>query len=461
MSKDAKTAVAVIDDDDTARLAIGKMLRLRGCSVETFASAEEALAWDGFADVDCVVTDIKMPGMDGEQLLTEVTRQGHPAPVIMVTGHGDVPMAVRCLKAGAYDFVEKPFENDVLFARVKRAVEKSVLQRESAALQRRLDALCAAEDGRFGMVGRSRPMRDLYDQVTAAATSDAPVMIQGETGVGKELVARAIHNNSARAAGPYVAVNVGALSETVLESELFGHARGAFTGADADRDGRLVTASGGTLLLDEIESISPRAQVGLLRVIEDGLVEPVGSDETRQVDIRLLTATNEDAGRLLEQGHIRSDFYHRIMVLAITVPPLRERSEDIPALIAHFMKQTGKPVPELPEQVLAQMLHYHWPGNVRELKNAVERMVITAHDGTVGPFLPNGNQEGDTRLVSPPSTPGTLRDEIERVERDAIEAALRKHQGKTTSACRALGISRRALYLRMKKYGLKKEEFRP
>jgi two-component system C4-dicarboxylate transport response regulator DctD len=455
--------IVVVDDDEAARLSIGQMLRLRGYAVELFSSAEAALAWPGLRETDAVVADVKMPGMDGEEFLAEIVRRGLAIPVIMVTGHGDVSMAVRCLKAGAYHFVEKPFDDDVLLASVARAAEKTALRRESEELRARLKFLSPEEDGRFGMVGRSRPMHDVYEQIEVAASSDAPVLIVGETGVGKELVARAIHNRSARFNGPFVPVNAGALPETMLESELFGHARGAFTGADRDRDGKLVTASGGTLLLDEVESISERAQVGLLRVLEDGLVQPLGKDETREVDIRLLATSKVDIREEVERGTLREDFYHRIVVLSIAVPPLRERTEDIPLLVSYFLRaatsRAGIPMVEMPEQTLADMLRYPWPGNVRELKNAVERMVITSHDGVAGPFA-RDETLSNPRLLSLPATPGRLRDEMERTERYTIEAALREHSGEVGVTCQALGISRRALYERMRKYGLNKEDFR-
>jgi len=459
----SKGAVAVIDDDDVARLSIGQMLRLRHYRVELFASGEAALACPRLPDLDCVVTDVKMPGMSGEEFLEEALRRGLPCPVIMITGHGDIAMAVRCLKAGAYDFVEKPFEDDVLLASVGRAVEKRMLRRESEELRRRLAWASPDEDGRFGMVGRSAVMQDLYQQVETAARTDAPVLIAGETGAGKELVARAIHGQSARAAGPFVPVNAGALPESMLESELFGHAKGAFTGADAERDGKLVTASGGTLLLDEIVSISARAQMQLLRVLEDGLVQPLGKDVLRPVNIRLLATTKVDLAEQVRLGRMREDFYHRIVVLTIAAPALREHPEDIPLLVSHFLRvaaqRSGAPAPQIPEETLAEMLAYAWPGNVRELRNAVDRMVITAESGVAGPFVQDENLTGG-RLLSLPATAGRLREEMERTERAVIEAALREQRGEITTTCRALGISRRALYERMKKYGLLKESYR-
>jgi DNA-binding NtrC family response regulator len=456
--RSGRPLVAVVDDDETARHSIAQMLRLRGFAVESFASAEAALSWAGLGGAACVVTDVKMPGMDGERLLAEVRARPHAPPVIMVTGHGDVAMAVRCLKAGAFDFVEKPFDDDVLVAHVERAAEQSALRDEAGELRRQLSLLAPTGDGAHGMIGSSRAMREVYAQLEAAARSTVPVAVMGETGAGKELVARAIHAAGARAAGPFVPVNAGALPEGMLESELFGHAKGAFTGALADREGRLASASGGTLLLDEIESISTRAQVQLLRVLDDGVVVPLGADRGRKVDVRLLTSSNADLEAEVRRGAMREDFYHRIMVLPIRVPALRERREDISLLAAHFLRlaaaRAGIPVPTIPPATLNDMLAYGWPGNVRELKNAVERMAITARGGEAGPFEPDRRLE-EGRHLTLPAGAGRLRSELERVERDAIAAALRDH-GSMTDAAKALGISRRALYERLHRYGLRR-----
>ncbi|HUI70745.1 MAG TPA: sigma-54 dependent transcriptional regulator [Spirochaetia bacterium] len=458
-----RPTIVVIDDDEAARHSIGQMLQLRGWRPEVFSSAEAALAWPGLPEAMCIVTDVKMPGMDGEEFLAHMNAMPAAPPVVMITGHGDIAMAVRCLKAGAFDFAEKPFDDDVLLAYVAKAVEKSRLVREARDLRRRLRLCSPGEDGKYGMIGRSRAMQEVYAQVEAAARSDAPVLLLGETGVGKELVARAIHAQSHRAGGPFVPVNAGALPETMLESELFGHAKGSFTGAVEHRDGKLVMASGGTLLLDEIETISARAQVQLLRVLDDGVVEALGSDKPRKVDIRLVCASNTELSEEIRTGNIREDFYHRIMVLCIRVPTLRERPDDITLLVSHFLKlaadRNGVPVPAVPEATLADMLRYPWPGNVRELKNAVERMVITARDGTAGSFSPDVMND-PSRLLSLPPGEGLLRDELEKVERQVIETSLRENKGEINATWHALGISRRALYERMKKYGLDRESYK-
>jgi len=461
--QETKGVILVIDDDEAARLSISQMLKLRGYKSEAFASASDAIAWPGLGSSDCVICDVKMPIMSGEDFLAEAQRIKLTPQVIMITGHGDVSMAVRCLKAGAYDFVEKPFEDEVLLASVARAVEKAALMRESAELRRKISLLSPGEDSAFGMVGGSSAMQELYEQIKIVAPTTAPVLVIGETGVGKELVSKAIHDQSSRKGKSFVAVNAGALPESMLESELFGHAKGAFTGADKDRDGKLVAASGGTLLLDEIESISLGAQVKLLRVLEEGTLYPLGKDDLRNVDIRLIATTKVDLGELVKKGGMREDFYHRIMVFPISVPSLRERPEDIAQLMAHFLGivavKNGIPIPELPEKTLSEMIRYSWPGNVRELRNVVERMVITARDGVAGSFKPD-REIDSSRLLSMPTTSGRLRGEMERTEKQVIETALSESDGRISTACATLGISRRALYERMKKYGITKEDFK-
>ena len=452
--------LVVIDDDDVARQSVAQMLELRGYTVRAFDSAEKVLASQSLGDASCVITDVKMPGMDGEEFLAQAVGLPGAPPIIMITGHGDVAMAVRCLKAGAFDFVEKPFDDDVLLAYVTKAVEQSRLMREADALRRQLTDL--SQVGAFGMIGRSRAMQEVYARIDAAARSAVPVLILGETGAGKELVARAVHAHSSRSRGPFVPVNAGALPENTLESELFGHAKGSFTGAVGEREGKLLCASGGTLFLDEIESISARAQVQLLRVLDDGIVEPLGSDRPRKVDVRLLTASNVDLQQEVKKGTIREDFYHRIMVLSICVPPLRQRAEDIPVLVSHFMRsaaeRNGTSVPRVSEETLAALVAHAWPGNVRELKNAVERMLITSQGGQAGGFVPDMHP-GDERLLSLPGSAGRLHDELERVEKRVIEEALRANHGEIEATYRYLGISRRALYERMKKYGLSRREY--
>jgi two-component system C4-dicarboxylate transport response regulator DctD len=458
-----KAKVVIIDDDDASRLSIAQMLNLRGYFTQIFNSAEAAVAWPRLPDVDCIIVDVKMPGMDGEEFLAEVIRRNYQPPIILITGHGDVAMAVRALKAGAYDFIEKPFDDDLMLASVSRACEKTNLKREADELRHRLSLFPAAGEEMFGMVGRCRIMQDIFQQVEVVAKSNLPVLIMGETGTGKELLARAIHHSSSRAKGPFVAVNAGALSDNMLESELFGHVKGAYTGADRSRDGKLVTASGGTLLLDEIESISLAAQIKLLRVLEDGMVFPLGKDEPQKVDIRLVATTKVNLLDLVREGRLRRDFYHRIVAFTIMAPPLRERPEDLPLLISHFTQNASRrnniPVPDFPERTLNAMLRFTWPGNIRQLKHTIEKMVITSTNGIIGEFTEEENPDF-TRLLSLPATAGKLKEELEKTEKTVITQSLTDNNGEITQTAQVLGISRRALYERMKKYGLNKEDFR-
>jgi len=459
----ASLPVVLVDDDDELREVLVELLAEHGYEVWPFDAAEAALASPRLAEAGVVLSDVRMPGMDGEALLTAVSERHPDLPVVMITAHGEVPMAVRCLHQGAWDFLQKPFDETVLLAAVKRAVQHTVIRREHEALSARLERPPREDDGAFGMVGTSASMQELYRQIQLVAPSEAPVLLRGETGSGKELVARAIHDQSPRSAGPFVAVNAGALPEGLLESELFGHSKGAFTGAVAKREGRLASASRGTLLLDEVEGLSPRAQVQLLRVLEDGLVMAVGSDEPRRVDIRLITASKENVPELVKKGILREDFFHRVVVLTVEVPPLRSRREDIPLLVAHFLRRAarraGGEVPRVPDAVLERLLDHRWPGNVRELQNAVERMFVTARDGEVGAPSPTGDSSSK-RLMSLPATPGLLRDALERTEREVIHTALQAEQGRVAVAARRLGISRRALYQRLERYGIDPDAFR-
>ena len=455
--------VAVVDDDSVTRLQLRHAIETGGYEAQVFSSAAAALAWPGLAEMDCVISDVYMPGMSGEDFLEEIRRRGHKVPVIIITGHGDVSLAVRCLKSGAYDFVEKPISSDTLLAGVARAVERSALARKAAALRRRLRDVDSDRLGRFGMVGRSAAMEAVYERIEQVARSDAPALITGETGVGKELVARAIHGQSRRSEGPFIPVNAGALPETMLESELFGHVRGAYTSAGMDRDGKLVTASGGSLLLDEVETLSLSAQIKLLRALDDGVIHPLGTDDFRKTDVRLLATTKETLRDLVRDGRMREDFYHRIMALTVTVPPLRERVEDIPDLAAYFLRLTanrdGLPAPDVSAEALDKMKRHPWPGNVRELKHAMERMVIASADGAAGE-LEIESPSASPRMLSLPPSGGRLRDALESAEQSVIEASLRENRGEVVATARSLGVSRRALYERMKKYGLRKEDFR-
>ena len=334
---------------------------------------------------------------------------------------------------------------------------------EAAKLREQITKYESSFPGKYGIIGQSSAIEQVFEGINTSAQTDYPVLILGETGTGKELVARAIHDHSPRKNMPFIALNAGAFSESMIESELFGHIRGAYTGADYKREGKLLAANGGTLLLDEVESIPLSVQVKLLRTLEDGLVYPLGKDEPVKTNFRLIISTNVDLKELVTLGKIRHDFYHRLMVLNINIPPLRKRKEDIPLLLAYFIRMSAKhnsiSPPKISEKVLNQMIVYDWSGNVRELKHTVERMVITARNGELQSF--DGTPiELDRRLLSIPETDGKLHDVLEKAEKKCIIQTLKECKGEVSLSATALGISRRALYERMKKYDLNKMDFR-
>jgi two-component system response regulator AtoC len=465
--------VAVVDDDEAARDSIGQLLRLRGYRVEPFDSAEAALASSAAPEADCILTDVKMPGMDGEELLAEVRSRGLPAPVVVLTGHGDVPMAVRCLKAGAFDFLEKPFDDEVLLAYVDKAAEQCRLRRESAELRRRLSVLSGGAEGRFGMIGGSRRMQEVYALIELASRSEAPVLIVGETGVGKELVARAIHARSKRRDRPFVPVNCGSIPESLLESELFGHEKGAFTGAVASRIGLFREAEGGTLFLDEVGDLDPAFQVKLLRALQEREVRPLGGNRAYPVDVRIVSATNRDLAGMVARGSFRSDLYFRIAVIPVVIPPLRERREDILPLADNFLnKHAGRAAAagrRLDPDARRLLLEYPWPGNIRELANAIEYAVAMSRRAVLQPadfpLLQAAQRAVPKSPVASTETgrfpqpvldglPPTYLKPWEVEERETILETLTRCKGNRGRAARKLRMSRTTLWRKIRRYDL-------
>jgi two-component system, NtrC family, response regulator HydG len=378
--------VFVVDDEQLPRDLVARALRRSGFETETFESAQATLrALEECAgEVDLLLTDLDMPEMSGHELLAKV-RSAWPAIVtIVVTGATDLASAIKAMRAGAYDYLVKPVDPaNTLLPAVRRALERKWLVEQNQSLRRQLGTL---ESG-TGIVGDSPALRDVLAIVAAAAPTQATVLVTGETGTGKELIARALHQGSSRSGRPFVAVNCGALSESVLESELFGHARGAFTGAAEARRGLFEEASGGTLFLDEVGELTLATQVRLLRVLQEGEVRPVGENRARKVDTRIVAATNRDLVREVEKGSFREDLYYRLDVMRIELPPLRARSEDIPALAHHFLKKRserlGKTVTFIDPEVLVHFARHPWPGNVRELENAIDRAIVLARGDTI------------------------------------------------------------------------------
>jgi DNA-binding NtrC family response regulator len=418
--------------------------------VSTFSDPIEALRAIRGSVADCVITDLKMPGMDGVSLLRELRNAGCEASVILMTAFGTVDSAVEAMKLGAFDYLQKPFDADKLCMVVDRAIQNAALRSENEALRRSL-----TDGDERSMVGESAAMRVLRETVKKVAPSANTVLVQGESGTGKELLARAIHRESPRADRPMLCLNCAALSANLLESELFGHERGAFTGADRVRKGRFELADGGTLLLDEVSEIPLSLQPKLLRVLQERQFERVGSSITRSVDVRVIATTNRNLGDWVARKRFREDLYFRLSVLPVTVPPLRERREDIALMVDHFLSRaavrTGRPKLRVHEAAMRALCEYDWPGNVRELENLCERASVLVVDGVltgqiVSPWLTGIRR---SEVFEQNVRPGHL---LEDMERQLIEKTLREHCGHRAKTAAALGIGIRTLGLKLKQW---------
>jgi two-component system C4-dicarboxylate transport response regulator DctD len=437
--------VIFIEDDELVRRASVQSLQLAGLTVSGYGSVEAAAAAlgeldEGFAGV--IVSDVRLPGASGLELLQQCHERAPEVPVILVTGHGDISMAVSAMRDGAYDFVEKPFAAERLVDTVRRALERRRLVLENVALRREL----AARDPLVPrIIGRSAAIGEVRRLIANIAPTDAPVLIIGDTGVGKELVARSLHELSPRQAKPFVAVNCGALPESMFESEMFGYEPGAFTGAAKRRIGKLEHASGGTVFLDEIESMPPPLQVKLLRVLQEGTLERLGSNHPVPVDLRVVAAAKGDMQALVASGTFRRDLLYRLNVVTIDVPPLVERREDIVPLVEHFVLDAavryGRPAPMLTARQRAELTARDWPGNVRELRNVADRFVLGIERAT-------GDGAGEGGPAS------SLKERVEQFERAVIAQVLEQHNGAVPAAADELQIGKATLYEKMKRYGL-------
>ncbi|HKM37751.1 MAG TPA: sigma-54 dependent transcriptional regulator [Thiopseudomonas sp.] len=440
-----ETDVVLLDDDIHLRTALSQTFDLAGLRVQAYGSAEGVLQalpaqWSGV-----LVTDIRMPGMNGLELLEQLQEFDSQLPVLLITGHGDVPLAVQAMRIGAYDFLQKPFASELLLDSVRRALEVRRLVLENRSLR-----LALAEQRVLGerLLGHSPSVQRLRDQVSALATIQADVLILGETGSGKEVVARALHDLSSRCDAPFVAINAGALAESVIESELFGHESGAFTGAQKRRIGKFEYANGGTLFLDEIESMSLDVQVKLLRLLQERVVERVGSNQLIPLDIRVIAATKEDLLAAADAGRFRADLYYRLNVAQINIPALRQRSEDILPLFQHFVSAASEKYnvtePVLTAVIRATLLGHDWPGNVRELQNAAERFVLGL-DLAIAQVPQTLNLESDGLA---------LNDQVEAFERSLIAAELARPHGSLREVAEALQLPRKTLHDKLRKYEL-------
>jgi two-component system nitrogen regulation response regulator NtrX len=446
-----KPSVLIVDDEAGVRSALSGVLRDEGYSVDAVESGEACLDRVARSPYDVIVLDIWLPGMDGLATLTRLNERRVDAPVVMISGHGNIESAVRAIKLGAFDFVEKPL-----------SLEKTVLVVGNAVRQRRLEAenraLRAHVDRRLTMIGESYVMAQLREQVAMAAPTNGRVLIYGENGTGKELVARSIHALSRRRSGPFIEVNCAAIPEELIESELFGHVKGAFTGAVTERRGKFELADGGTLFLDEIGDMSLKTQAKVLRVLQEQVVEPVGGATSVRVDVRVLAATNKELTGEIRAGRFREDLYFRLNVIPISVPPLRDRPDDIPLLAEHFMtelaREYGRRPKKLDSGASTGLRSYRWPGNVRELRNVIERLMImvpgdtiTLSDlGILDSGLPGGAVDGATSLP--------LHEARERFEREYILRALAAQQGNISRTAEALGVERSNLYRKMRAFGI-------
>src|SRR5918996_507131 len=442
-------SILIVDDERGIRESLSAVLRDEGFAPDTVATGEECLKAIGKRAYGCVLLDVWLPGISGLETLQQLRAAGTESAVVMISGHGNVETAVRATKLGAFDFIEKPL-----------SIEKTVLTVRNALRQRQLEitnqSLAAELKEEYAMIGESVVMRALRKQIAVVAPTDGRVLISGESGVGKELVARAVHAQSRRAAAPFIEINSAAIPEELIESELFGHVKGAFTGATAAKKGKFELADGATIFLDEVADMSPKVQAKVLRVLEEQRFEPVGSGNSITVDVRLIAATNKRLDIEIEQGNFRADLFYRLNVIPFELPPLRERLEDVPLLVDYFNQQFskayGKKLKQFLPAALEAMQSYSWPGNVRELRNTIERVVIM-HPGvkvTAADLPPHGKEEPPAASFRFPS----FKEATEAYHREFIQRKLEEADGNVSRAAELMGVDRSHLYRRMRALGI-------
>lgn len=445
-----KGRLLVVDDEANARNALAEILRDEDYAVETAADGFKALPKIKEFEPEVVLTDLKMPGMDGLELLEKVRDHDREVGVVIMTAFGAIDTAVQAMHQGAADYLTKPLNTDELLVVLARTLERFRLRKETAELRERLDDRFSFDN----IVGASPEIQRVFKTVQQIAPSRATVLISGESGTGKELIAAAIHQNSPRKTGPFVKLHCAALAESLLESELFGHERGAFTGADRRREGRFERANGGTLFLDEIGEISPTIQVKLLRVLQEREFERVGGNQTIQADVRVIAASNRDLKEMVARGTFREDLFYRLNVVNLHMPPLRDRRSDVGPLAKHFVdkykEENGKPTSKLTDAALTRLIGYAWPGNVRELENVIERAVVLSRTDTIdAEHLPPEL----TPMPSEPTGPQIPGWSLADIERFAILKTLEAQGGSTSRAAEVLGISVRKIQYKLQEYG--------
>jgi DNA-binding NtrC family response regulator len=445
---DEKMSIMVVDDEEIVRESLFHWFKKYGHVVETASSGFEALDKLEQHPFELLFVDIKMPGMDGIELLEKVKTEYPDTIVIIITAYGSIESAVKAMRIGASDYLLKPFKPDQLALVMERASHQKRLLFEHDYLKGRLEKITRFDN----IIGQSPAMEQIFDLIPEVAQSDSSVLLIGETGTGKELIAKAIHAKSRRAHLPFIAINCGALPDTLLESELFGHQKGVFTGATHARKGFLEVVSGGTLFLDEIGEISPKMQIDLLRVLEEKKITSIGSREPVDVDFRLISATSQDLGKAITDGSFREDFFYRINVIIIDIPPLKKRKEDIPLLIQHFLEKYGhettKQVDRVTRDATELLKRYDWPGNVRELENAVERAVVLSQSRTLG--------IKDFAFLRSSPAPLSRPQSLQEVEKQHIQQILEEYNWNVTQASKALEINRVTLHKKIKRFNLER-----
>ncbi len=447
--------ILVVDDEPNMRKVLSALLRGDGYEVVAASSGEEALKHFRAEQFHAVITDLKMPGMSGLAVLSEVACINSSIPVIVITAYGTVENAVEAMKRGAYDYVLKPFDNTEIRLTVRKAL---AVQEQSS---KEAVSLSLGPGDKYQIIGSSAKMKEVYGTIKKVADSVATVLVLGESGTGKELVARAIHYSGKRKEKPFVRVSCAALPETLLESELFGYEKGAFTGATTRKPGRFELANRGTIFLDEVGDVSSATQAKLLRVLQEREFERLGGTETIAVDVRVIAATSTPLDTALEEASFREDLFYRLNVVSISLPPLRDRKEDIPELVGYFLrkfcKREAKPQKYLDPEALTTLIQYDWPGNIRQLENVIERMVVLEEAKTILPqHIPESVRKGEAEEapVGQPSLKGALEETTARMEKEMIVNALTQTKGNRTKAAQLLGISRRTLQKKLKEYGL-------
>lgn len=454
-------AILVIDDEESIRKALARFLKSEGYEVFVASNGIEGLKLFGEHEVDLSLVDLMMPEKSGKEIVTAMRKKNPDAIVIIMTAYGTIQAAVEAIRSGAYHFITKPFELDDLRAIVEKALAMRQLQKENEQLKKKL----GQRSSRLAIVGKSPQMQQVFDLIEKVAASDSTVLVLGESGTGKELIANAIHEQSARRKKALVTVNCAAMPEGLLESEFFGHVKGAFTSAVSDREGRFAQADGGTIFLDEIADMSPKLQVKILRVLQERRFEPVGSSKVREVDVRIIAATNRNLEKMVQEGTFREDLYYRLHVIPVEVPPLRERISDIPPLLTHFLKRFSVlndiVIPELTDAVRRRLVEYSWPGNVRELENMVERLVVLCKNGTIDaddlPALQAGESSsalGSTLQI--PDNGVSFKDVVGRFERGLLLTALEKTGWNKNQAAHLLKMNRTTLIEKIKKQRLER-----